>query len=242
MPRDDPAWALFLSCSMSHVACLPSVFQLMRRRWMFETYVCTCALIASFMYHTCEALGTSFFLNEGRWHRLDNIGVLSCFGVYFTYLCNFRNIYTEQFVKYSTVALAIVAQEKDPWNELYTFGPMAVFIGIPLFVHGCVRRKVPAFDVKSAVLGFGLLVAAVPFFLAGLDDGNDPYRMYHGLWHVVSGAASFFMWRVVVTPQAIDFNSRRSGGGMPASASSAALAGVGVLASPLGLPIQVFVE
>jgi hypothetical protein len=236
MPRDDPPWAIFLTCCLSHAACIPALWQLIRRRWVFEAYVCTTALMASFMYHSCEAFGTSFFLTELRWHRLDNIGVLSCFGVYFTYLCNFRNVYTEQFVKYSTVVLAVLAQEKDPWNEAYTFGPMAFFIMIPVFVHCVVRRKVPSFDVKNAALGFGLLIAAVPFFLAGLDDRADPYRLYHGLWHVVSGGASFFMWRVVVTPQAIDINARRP---MPSNSSSSSLASI---SSPLGLPIQIFVD
>ena len=242
MPRDDPPWAVFFTCCLSHAACLPALWQLIRRRWVFESYVCTAALIASFMYHACEAFGTSFFLTELRWHRLDNVGVLCCFGVFFTYLCNFRNVYTEQFVKYSTVVLAVLAQEKDPWNELYTFGPMIFFMCIPVFVHVCVRRKVPVFDVKNAVLGFGLLAAALPFFLAGLNDQADPYRIYHGMWHVVSGLSSIFLWRIVLTPMAIDVHARRAGGGAGAAGSSSAASAKDV-GSPLNLlQIQIFAD
>jgi hypothetical protein len=58
-------------------------------------------------------------------------------------------------------------------------------------------QKKPPFDMKNALMGFGLLIAAVPFFVAGLDDDNDPYRLYHGCWHLFGGLSAFYLWRVV---------------------------------------------
>ena len=78
---------------------------------------------------------------------------------------------------------------------------------MPFISHGLVNRKMPPFDAKNFVMGFGLLAAALPFFIAGLDDDNDPFRLYHGMWHVVGSFSSLFLWRIVKTPGAVVLQS-----------------------------------
>ena len=56
---------------------------------------------------------------------------------------------------------------------------------------------------ENVMLGFGLLVVALPFFVAGLDDDNDPFRVFHGMWHLTGGFASLYLWRVVKYPGAV---------------------------------------
>ena len=51
-------------------------------------------------------------------------------------------------------------------------------------------------------MGVGTSLCAVPFFVLGLDDANDPYRMFHGLWHIFVGGASYYLWQTVRCPVA----------------------------------------
>lgn len=177
--------------------------QLIRRRWMFEAAVTMFSIICSFMYHTCQSFDTRVFLTELQWHRLDNIGALTSFGIFWTYLACIKDPVVDAYVKYACVFVALLAQEKDPWNEMYTFVPILMFSMIPVVAHVFVHKRRPAYDRNNVVMGFGLLAAALPFFVAGLDDENDPFRIFHGMWHLIGGASSFFLWRVVKQPGAI---------------------------------------
>jgi hypothetical protein len=207
MPRSDPPLIIFLTCCVSHLAMVPSVVQLVRRRWMFETAVIVFAMTCSFMYHTCQSFDTRIFLTELQWHRLDNIGALCSFAVFWTYMACIKDPVVDAYIKYACVFIALLAQEKDPWNEIYTFIPIVLFSLIPVVSHVFIHQRAPVYDRKNAVLGFGLLCAALPFFVAGLDDENDPYRSFHGLWHLIGGASSFFLWRIVKYPGAVAMQS-----------------------------------
>lgn len=203
MVRDDPAWAVFITCCLSHLSIAPAMLQLYRRRWMWETAVTIYSITCSFMYHTCQSFQTRIFLSELQWHRLDNIGALVSFSIFWTYMACIRDPVVEAYVKYACVFIALLAQEKDPWNEIYTFVPIVLFSMIPIVWHGLIHQRSPPYDMRNAVTGFGLLAVALPFFIAGLDDDNDPYRIFHGLWHVFGGVSSFFLWRIVKVPGAL---------------------------------------
>jgi predicted membrane channel-forming protein YqfA (hemolysin III family) len=182
---------------------MPSVMQLIRRKWMFEASVIVFSMTCSFMYHTCQSFDTRIFLTELQWHRLDNIGALTSFGIFWTYMACIKDPIVDAYIKYSCMFIALLAQEKDPWNEMYTFIPIVVFSMIPVFAHIFVHQRGPAYDRRNLVLGFGLLAAALPFFVAGLDDDNDPFRVFHGLWHLIGGASALYLWRIVKNPGAI---------------------------------------
>jgi hypothetical protein len=48
------------------------------------------------MYHTLESVDCPFFIiEEGGWHRLDNVGSIVCFQMLFTQLSDLRNLYLE---------------------------------------------------------------------------------------------------------------------------------------------------
>jgi hypothetical protein len=226
MGRQDPAWAVFITCCLSHLSIAPAAVQLIRRRWMFEAAVTCFSIFVSFMYHTCQSFNTRLFLTELQWHRLDNIGALSSFGIFWTYMACIRDPVVDAYVKYACVFVALLAQERDPWNEMYTFVPICISAMIPFWFHLFVHRRRPQYDVKNALLGFGLLGAALPFFVAGLDDDNDPFRIFHGMWHLLIGISSFFLWRIVKNPGAVALQpiSEKSWPPRRALASGAALA------------------
>lgn len=195
--RYDDELATFVVVVIAHLSGLPATIILIRRRWVVEAIVAMFTLSVSFMYHACQALHGSFFLTELQWHRLDNIAALSVFGILFTYLADFQDPIVAEYVKFSTFILSMFAQEKSPWEEVYTIVPFVTWLTIPFINHIFFLRRLPRYDWKNFILGMGSLAVAVPFFIVGLDDENDPFRMYHGLWHVFAGAALAFLWCVV---------------------------------------------
>lgn len=201
--RNDPPLAVFLTCALSHVVAVPGILQLYRRRWMFETAFLSMSMFCSFMYHTCQAFDTPIFLTELQWHRLDNIGALAGFATLFTYLSVFKDPQTEFYCKIIMYFIGIIAQERSPWDIAYTFGPILLFALVPIYNVLFVHRGVHIYEWKSVALGGGSMCCAFPFFVLGLDDDNDPYRIFHGMWHCIGGIAMYYTWRIVKQPQAI---------------------------------------
>lgn len=205
MPRrDDDPLVILLTCALSHVAILPAIIQLIRRRWLWESFILLFSILSSFMYHTCQALNTRFFLSELQWHRLDNVFAIASFAQLFGYLSNFSNPTIEFSFKAGGLMVAIILQEQDPWNVFYTVTPIVSFSMVPL--AGLLtwnRHVVGLYDKKQLFLGLGMITCAVPFFILGLDDDNDPYRVFHGAWHIFSGLSAYYGWRIVKDPKAI---------------------------------------
>lgn len=197
--RDDNEWVVFCIVFIAHIATVPALLQLLRWRWMYEAIVSCFMMLTSFCYHTCQAFHTSFFLEEIQWHRLDNLTALTCFGMLFTHMANFKEPIVSEAVKYSTLMIAILCQEKDPWNEKYTFIPVALFLMLPVVSH-VASKKLPFYDWKSFAIGGGALLCAVPFFVLGLDDDHDPFRFFHSMWHFMIAISSLLLWRVVKRP------------------------------------------
>lgn len=200
--RNDPPMILFLTCVVSHVTILPALRLLWRRRWMFEVCCGIGGLIASFLYHACQALDGVFFMSELKWHILDNIFVICNFANLAAYVTMFRDARVDFMFKFAALFVALVTQIKAPWEITHTIGPIALFGSAPFIGMLYDRRSYQCFDTKAAVMGMGLLIVAVPFFILGLDDDNDPYRIFHGLWHVFVGISANYMWRIVKTPMA----------------------------------------
>lgn len=48
--------------------------------------------------------------------------------------------------------------------------------------------------------GFIFFGVAIAFFTRGLDDQTDPYRFFHGCWHMFVGISAYFFWNAVTGP------------------------------------------
>lgn len=215
--RNDPAWATFLTCVLSHFAIFPAMRLLIRRNWLYETTISCFAMSCSFMYHTCQAFGVTLFLNELQWHRLDNIGAISTFSMMFTYLSAIEDPRLDFFVKFSGLIVAIVSQEHSPWDITFTAVPVVMYACLPvisyfMFHYRCSTGGLRSgrwslmadlqhlYELKSVVLGFGFMACAVPFFIAGLNDAEDPFRIFHGMWHLMGGLSAYYFYRIVKNP------------------------------------------
>lgn len=194
-------WCMSFVTLASHLPMLLPMRMLINRGWVFESCLSFFSFLGSFMYHISESLQTNeLFLSELQWHRLDNIGVLCLFGCFYTYLCIIPNPNLDLTVKMMCMILAILVQEYAPWNVVFTAAPVVLFMMMPVAVFGLYHQRKPAYDWKMFFRGFGLLGLAGPFFILGLDDHNDPCRLFHAMWHVIGSLASMYLWCIVKNP------------------------------------------
>lgn len=112
------------------------------------------------------------------------------------YLMDLRSPVRQRYLQYFFLAVVLVFQEKNPWDERNSVAPIALsFSGLLLtFV---VRRRLPPYDYKQMGTGLLLLLCAVGCFVRGLDDDHDPLRFFHGCWHAFVGAAAYYNFQVL---------------------------------------------
>ena len=180
---------------LTNFAMAPCIRLLHRRGQHWEAFCGGFTCATSFMYHICDSLHSPLWLSEGAWHRLDNIGSITCFGVWAIYLSGVQSAAAWSYANFLYLALVIILQEKAPWDERFTFGPIVLS-----FV--CAALKVaffgaPKYNSAMARRGAALLICAFMCFARGLDDKTDTYRFFHGCWHLFIGAASYYNWQIV---------------------------------------------
>ncbi|KPI83284.1 hypothetical protein ABL78_7681 [Leptomonas seymouri] len=158
------------------------------------------ALLVSFMYHSAESFDTSLFLTEKEWHRLDNIGVVSIVGMWDVYLCCLENTFVDTCCKCFCIFFTLILQQKHPWDVRFTVTPIILFSIFPIVKYCFIEHRLPPVNVRHLLYGVFFACVAIAFFVAGLNECEDPYRMCHGAWHFFMGIASFFMWVMVDHP------------------------------------------
>ncbi|GET87536.1 hypothetical protein, conserved [Leishmania tarentolae] len=194
---DDPydsKYVLFLTCVLSHLPMVCVVVFLARRNLRFEAVTGAYSVIVSVMYHMCECFETRLFMSEGRWHRLDNIGAIVCVGCSCIQLAGFENRAVLEYLQYTVVFIIIILQEAAPWDIRYTIGPIAICIAVPVVAHLLDRRRRQVFLMRRLINGLIALAIGGIFFVLGLDEANDPARMYHGLFHICITITVFFFY------------------------------------------------
>ena len=65
--------------SLSNLAILPTIFLIYHQKDIFSYYVAYFSFVVSIMYHFCESLDMLIFLEQLKWHELDNIGAIYSF-------------------------------------------------------------------------------------------------------------------------------------------------------------------
>ncbi|AYU77758.1 Protein of unknown function (DUF3522) [Leishmania donovani] len=191
---DDSKYALFFTCVLSHLPMVAVVAFLVRRDLRFEGVVGAYSVTVSFMYHTCECFETSLFMSEGRWHRLDNIGAIVSVGCSCIQLACFENRILLEYLQYIILFIVIILQEAAPWDVRYTIVPVAVCIAVPIVSHLLNPRRRHGFVLPRVLNGLVALVLGGIFFAMGLDESNDPVRIYHGFFHICITITIFFFF------------------------------------------------
>ena len=65
--------------SISNLPIGPTIFLIKYQKKIFSYYLGYFSMIASIMYHICESLDIKIFLEQLKWHELDNIGAMYAF-------------------------------------------------------------------------------------------------------------------------------------------------------------------
>src|SRR5690606_9921237 len=119
--------AMLFITALTNFSGLPTVIYLYRMRKYFESFCAFFTVFTSFMYHAVESINNdNIFLTEEQWHRLDNIGSITCFIMISIHLMDNRNPDLDLQLYLGAFFLVIFAQEKDPWNLNYTLVPIAL--------------------------------------------------------------------------------------------------------------------
>ena len=191
---EDPRWAVFITCVVSHLPMVFTVVLLIRRQMRYECMVGCFAVVVSFMYHTCECFQSKLFLSELRWHRLDNIGEITSLGCSCLHLACFESRAVLEYVQPAVLFIVIILQEAAPWDVRYTVVPVCACMATPIVSQMLNQRRRQGIYLRRLLVGVGACAVGVVFFAIGLDDGNDPFRMFHGLFHICMGIAVFFFF------------------------------------------------
>eukprot|EP01135_Chromosphaera_perkinsii_P000141 Nk52_evm37s32 gene=Nk52_evmTU37s32 len=180
---------------LSNSTFIPVIITLAKKRFFFECFVACFALVCSVMYHTSEAYGAPLMMDEGKWHKLDNVAAISGFVVMFIHFMDFQDRGTTLILNYISFGIILILQECSPWDLRFTVYPI-VISAVCFIVRYSYFHRTP-FDVMNLNRGLFIGCIAIFFFYLGLDDRNDYLRIYHGLWHFFIGAAGYFMWQSV---------------------------------------------
>jgi len=187
---------------VSNASAIPALTVLWRDQQIFPFFVGCFTLLCSVMYHLCDSLqiygADGIWLGEGAWHRLDNVGSIMIFAVFFVYLMDFEDPRYEALVQYFSFGIVILLQEKAPWNIWFTVAPIVaialLWIAKRLVADGHFA-KISHVELLRRGVAWQALGALC--FVRALDDKNDPLRIFHGGWHLFSGIAAFYNWQIL---------------------------------------------
>lgn len=118
------------------------------------------------------------------------------FIIWVIHLMDLSNRTLERYLHYAFLALVLVYQEKNPWDEWNSVAPI-LFCFALLLATVVARRCLPQYDLAQLARGVFFLLCGVACFARGLDDDNDPFRFFHGCWHAFVGAAAYYNFRIL---------------------------------------------
>ena len=169
--------------SLSNLAILPTILLIFHQKDIFSYYIGYFSMIVSVMYHFCESLDVVIILEQLKWHELDNIGAICSLNSLILVLTSyFPDLDKQDKLNYFSIFIALIFQQKGPWDILNTLYPIFLFLFIALY--DILKRGLPKFNRDALYFGGSVLMIAIAMFIKGLDDGNDYLRIYHSLWHV----------------------------------------------------------
>ena len=201
--RSTNEMAIWLLVSAAtNITGIPVAYLNYKKGRIFESVIIMFTVITSFMYHVCDSIGLKgaegIWLSEGQWHRQDNVGAIMCFVILFIYLCDFKDKKHAELFKYIFLCIVILLQEKSPWYLNFTIGPIIasaiLFVGKRMIVDKGVFPTCNKTYLKYAV---GIHFFAFLCFARGLDEHTDPYRVFHGMWHMLSGIGGWYDWQLI---------------------------------------------
>ncbi|ETO33571.1 hypothetical protein RFI_03533 [Reticulomyxa filosa] len=194
-------YVVIITTGLSNLCMLPTVLRVLKRHPPCFGSIGVFGLIVSMCYHVAEALPDQqlFGLDEGQWHRLDNIASIGSFNAVFVYMCDIQDSHMRELLQLFQVSVVVVLQTHAPWDLRFTFFPLLFHLGLFLckrfiaekffFQQSIHQKGWNRYSVKMALLW---LIPALFCFVKGLDDQHDYLRIWHGLWHAFIGISCYY--------------------------------------------------
>jgi len=189
----------FLFTVISDCALVPSLLVTARNRKHFEVFVGLAAILTGFLYNACDALDVSLFLTQDEWHRINNVMAITYVALLSVYIMNTENADWNTLLRYNAFACVTIAQVKDGFwmdNSQYTIVVVAFYALLPLMKF-TIQKRIPKFRRDKTKGGLAFAALAVVFFMLGLDELNDAFRICHSIAHLFMGAALYSLWAIV---------------------------------------------
>merc|ERR1719242_2199286 len=130
---------MFITGASNLPAIIP-LLTVMEAQSAFHNFIGWFTMIISFCYHCCEALPSQvFYLHEGNWHRLDNIGAITSMTLLMIYLMDISHYpRLRAFFELFQFGVTLLLQERAPWNLENTLVPILFWLIVCLIKHiGC---------------------------------------------------------------------------------------------------------
>ena len=185
-----------ITTSLSNISTIPGLFLMKYQGRIFSYYFSIFGIIVSFMYHLCESLDIIIFIPQLKWHELDNIAAIYCLNnlmLSFTKLG--LNIEEIEKTNYLSTIFILIIQKRGPWDLTNTIIPI-ILCGIYVIYH-IIKYGFPDYYNRTQLIkGIIFFGTGLVMFIRGLDDLNDYIRIYHTLWHLFIGIASYYLWQV----------------------------------------------
>ena len=216
--RNDESCFVWIGVTaVTNLAALPSIRMLFRQGLYYEGVLSIFTMVTSFLYHFADSIDRSIWgMSAGQWHRLDNIGSIGMFGAWLIYLMGLPGTRTSDdhgfralgsgsgppwhaIANYGFLMVVLVLQEKSPWDNRYTFGPLGALLCLLVVRVVCTGGRLmrERWHLQRLGVGVGLLGIGLFAFVKGLDDDKDTYRLFHGLWHMMVSISALFLWRTM---------------------------------------------
>lgn len=148
------------------------------------------ALLSSTMYHLTEVVSHPIYLEELKWHRLDNVFVITGIAIFVYHLTGSGHARKSMYMAF---IISILTQEKDPWNLNFTILPLAIYALTAVVLKIVYWNKVTVtYDWGKLATSLGVLVFGAYFYIQGLDEYSDYLRLNHGIWHMLASIANYY--------------------------------------------------
>lgn len=169
-------------------------------------------------------------MNDGHWHRLDNVFVIlgcQCMAYFLLFATSkdqtalvdspaidqvHASDYADHFMheqrvlnlfRWIGLSFCLSCQEKAPWVVFYTLLPIIVPASLAMIrMFLFVPKELrPRYNTRKMMVASVLFCIAMFFFTLGLDDEHDYLRIYHGFWHMFIGFSFYYYFQCKEQPK-----------------------------------------
>lgn len=178
-PRQRGPALEFVVVVLSNAFLLVPLWMLARRHRTVDVVFGAALIVSSTLYHACDTLQVDILMTAGNWHRLDNLFVLLSYTTLGALVLGPCDVF-----RATTTVVAIFFQELHPWHIACMALPLGYAFG---FVWLCKTRRVVD---RGFVTALFVQCLSLCCFVRGLREDDDPYRVFHGCWHILNAAAA----------------------------------------------------